>query len=81
MLRKIVVIRNVKDKKEFFEENFSILVIFIFVSRFKVVGFVRRIFFYVFLEGDNVVVRRRLDRVFKELKGIRKFYCVKIIFE
>jgi len=63
--------------KEYLEENFSTPATSTFASRSKAVGLARRIFFYVPPEGDNAVVRRRPDRVLKELKGIQKLHCVK----
>ena len=77
VLRKTAIIRNTKDTKEYLEENFATPAAFTFASRSKAVGLAHRIFLYVPPEGDKAVNRRRPDRVFKELKGIRKLHCVK----
>lgn len=77
VLRKTAVIRNAKDMKEYLEEHFSTPAASTLTSRSKAEGLARRLFFYVPPEGDEAVVRRRPDRAFKELKGIRKLHCLR----
>ena len=77
LLRKTAVIRNAKDMTDFLTENFSTPSASSLASRTKAVGLARRVFFYVPVEGEDAVVRRRPDRAFKTLKGIRKLHCVK----
>lgn len=43
-----------------------------FVLGINVFRMIYRVFFYVFLSGDGVVNRKCFDRIFKELKGIKK---------
>ena len=81
VLRKTAVIRNAKDMTDFLTENFSTPSASSFASRTKAVGLARRVFFYVPTEGEDAVVRRRPDRSFKTLKGIRKLHCVKTTAE
>lgn len=77
VLRKTAVIRNTKDTQEYLEENFATPAASTFALQSKAVGLARRIFFYVPPEGDEAVNRRRPDRAFKELKGVRKLHCIK----
>ncbi|XP_031553522.1 uncharacterized protein LOC116290592 [Actinia tenebrosa] len=77
VLRKTAVIRNAKDMTNFLTENFTNPAASTFVSRLKAVGLSRRLFFYVPTEGDQAVQRQRPDRMFKELKGIRKLHSIK----
>ena len=75
VLRKTATIRNTKNMKNYLEDNFSTPSTS-FASRTKAVGMARRVFFYVPTSGDGAVNRKRPDRIFKELKGIRKLHCV-----
>ncbi|XP_022780703.1 vicilin-like seed storage protein At2g18540 [Stylophora pistillata] len=47
------------------------------ISSSKAVQLKRRVFFYVPSSGEGAVERKRDGRKFKEVKGIRKWHCVK----
>lgn len=81
VLRKTAVIRNAKEMKDFLAENFTTPAASSFASRTQAVGLSRRVFFYVPTKGEEAVVRRRQDRTFKALQGIRKLHCVKTTAE
>ena len=81
VLRKTAVIQNGKDMTDFLAENFTTPSASSFASRAQAVGLARRVFFYVSMEGEGAVVRRRPDRTFKILKGIWKLHCVKTTAE
>ena len=77
VLRKAAIVRNAKDMVNYLNENFKYPAVTTYDSRKKAVGLARRVFFYVPAKGEGAVVRKRPDRHFKEIKGIRKLHCVR----
>ena len=61
--------------RKYLVDNFSTLYASTFASGTKAFRMTHRVFFYVPSSGDGAVNRKRPDRIFKELKGIKKLQC------
>lgn len=77
VLRKTAVIRNAKDMVDYLNDNFTSPSVSTFHSRTKAISLSRRVFFYVPKVGEGCIERKRPDRHFRELKGVRKIHSVK----
>lgn len=76
VLNRTATINSAKAMYEYLEANFT-QPTSTFTARANAVHLRRRVFFHVPSEGENAVARNREGRKFKEVKGIRKWHCVK----
>jgi len=77
VLRRTATINSAQSMHEYLTTSFSEPAATSFAARSKATQLKRRLFFYVPSEGEGAIDRKREGRKFKEVKGIRKWHCVK----